>query len=123
MGKYDSYIEGWRARMAQEHVEQQKRMTEIRKAVDKCADLLARQFGVQRVYLFGSLVEESLIHARSDIDLAVEGLPSHVYFKALSALWDLLPPGVELDLVPLEDAHDTLREKIKTRGRLLYERK
>jgi len=98
-------------------------MTKIRQAAQKCADLLARKFAVERVYLFGSLAEEINIHPQSDIDLAVEGLASHFYFKALSELWDVLPPEIELDLVPLEDAHEKLKEKIINQGKLLYERK
>lgn len=123
MGKYDKYIETWRVRLAREQDEQKRRIDEMHRIAALCADHLARHFDVKRVYLFGSLVRETFIHARSDIDLAVEGLASHLYFKAISALWDELPPGVELDLVPLEDAYDSLKEKIKTQGKLLYERK
>ena len=123
MGKYDSYIAGWQKRFGEQREKQQQRTIEMGKAAERCADLLANQFEVHRVYLFGSLAEGRVIHARSDIDLAVEGLPSHLYFKALSALWQLLPPGVELDLVPWEDAYDSMKEKIKTQGKLLYERK
>jgi predicted nucleotidyltransferase len=123
MGKYDKYIEAWLVRLAKEQDEQNRRIDEMHRIAARCAEHLARHFDVKRVYFFGSLESEKFIHARSDIDLAVEGLASHLYFKALSALWDELPPGVELDLVPLEDAYDSLKEKIKTQGKLLYERK
>jgi len=123
MGKYDKYIETWRGRFVREKDEQKRQIDEMHRIAILCADHLAKHFDVKRVYLFGSLVREIFIHSRSDIDLAVEGLASHLYFKALSALWDKLPPGVELDLVPFEDAFDSLKEKIKTQGKLLYERK
>ena len=76
-------------------------------------------FGASKVYLFGSLVEETFVHDRSDIDLAVEGLEGKLYWKALSALWTLLPEGVELDLVPLERAWPSLAERVRTEGELL----
>lgn len=121
MGKFDSYLEAWRKRSASQGDQQKRRSEQLLAVATRCADYLVRHFGVQRVYLFGSLVTEAATHSRSDIDLAVEGLPSHLYFKALSGLWDFLPTGVELDLVPIEDADPSLQEKIKMSGKLLYE--
>lgn len=78
-----------------------------------------QDFGAREVYLFGSLLDEELAHERSDIDLAVEGLEGKLYFKALSRVWELLPAGVELDLVLLERAWPGLRERVKAEGVLL----
>ena len=78
-----------------------------------------QDFGARKVYLFGSLVDESLVHDRSDIDLAVEGLDVKLYWEALSALWALLPEGAELDLVPLESAWPSLAERVRAEGELL----
>jgi len=64
------------------------------------------------VILFGSLVGQSAWHGRSDIDLAVEGLCPEEFFAAYSACCDLLPRGLELDLVPLEDAYPEMRARI-----------
>ena len=81
-------------------------------AVDACARLLTERFGAQRVIPFGSLVGQGPWHAHSDVDVAVEGLRADQYISALTACWDLLPPDMELDLVPLEDASPELRAKI-----------
>lgn len=78
-----------------------------------CAGVLKEQFGARQVYLFGSLAGQSPWHSRSDIDLAVEGLDPQKYFPALSALLQLLPEGLELDLVPLEEAPPELVARIK----------
>lgn len=88
------------------------RLEEARKAAEACARVLREQFGVRKVYIFGSVTGESPWHSRSDIDLAVEGLAPEKYLIALSALYELLPPGLNLDLVTLEDAPPELARRI-----------
>jgi predicted nucleotidyltransferase len=81
-------------------------------AAQDCIEYLKAHYGVKRVIVFGSLAGEGPWHDWSDIDLAVEGLPPENYMEALSACWELLPEGMELDLVPLEDAYPELRARI-----------
>jgi predicted nucleotidyltransferase len=81
-------------------------------AAKACAELLKTRFGAKRVIIFGSLVGHGPWHDRSDIDLAVEGLAPADYFRALSACYELLPRGMELDLVPMEDAYPEMRARI-----------
>ncbi len=81
-------------------------------AAQACAELLRRRFGARRVFIFGSLAGQGPWHARSDIDIAVEGLAPERYFDALRECWALLPEGLELDLIPLESAPPTLRARI-----------
>jgi len=85
----------------------------------ECAKVLKNKYKVKRVFLIGSLAK-GFIHDRSDIDLVAEGLPSEFYIKALTELYDLLPPGIELNLIPYEDAFRSLREKTINEGRLIY---
>jgi predicted nucleotidyltransferase len=49
-----------------------------------------QDFGARKVYLFGSLLDQGSVHARSDIDLAVEGLEGGLYFKARRRDWPYL---------------------------------
>ncbi len=77
-----------------------------------CSSLLINKFAAKRVILFGSLAGQTPWHDRSDIDLAVEGLPEGTFFLAYSACRDLLPEGLELDLVPLEDVYPEMRSRI-----------
>ena len=88
------------------------RKAEALAAAKACAELLKTRFGARRVIIFGSLAGEGPWHDRSDIDLAVEGVPPERFFAAYSACCDLLPPGMELDLVPLEDAYPEMRARI-----------
>ena len=53
---------------------------------------------------------------RSDIDLVVSGLPKGKYFAALSEAADLT--RFHLDLIPIEDANDLLRERARRGVRL-----
>ncbi|MFN2230419.1 MAG: nucleotidyltransferase family protein [Anaerolineae bacterium] len=117
--EYSEYVEAWRKRLAQEESERRMRAKRLREVAQACAHHLVEDFGARKVYLFGSLLGEDVVHSRSDIDLAVEGLEGARYFEALSALWKLLPAGVELDLVPLEDAWPSLAEQVSTEGKLL----
>jgi predicted nucleotidyltransferase len=74
---------------------------------------LKEEFGAREAYVFGSLAGQSPWHSRSDIDVAVEGLAPKEYMRALSALYRLLPEGLELDLVALEDAPPELVARIR----------
>lgn len=86
---------------------------EARAAAESCVRALKEQFGVREVYLLGSLAGQSPWHSRSDIDLAVEGLPPEKYISALSALYQLVPEGLEVDLITLEDAPPELLVRAK----------
>lgn len=76
-----------------------RRRRQARAAAEACARVLKEQFGAREVYIFGSLTGQGPWHSRSDIDLAVEGLAPEQYIAALSALWQLLPDGMDLDLI------------------------
>lgn len=81
-------------------------------AAEACIRILKERFGARRVVLFGSVAGQRPWHERSDIDLAVEGLEPSEFFHAYSACRDLLPRGLELDLVPLERASPEMRARI-----------
>jgi uncharacterized protein len=81
----------------------------------RAATLLKKQYGVNRVILFGSLARTELFSVHSDIDLIVWGLDEHIYYRAVSQLLDL-DPQISIDLVRAEDATASLLEVIKTEG-------
>lgn len=95
------------------------RKDKLQELAERCANLLKDKYKVKRVFLIGSLVK-GVIHEKSDIDLVVEGLSLGSYMKALTELWDLLPRGVELNLIPFEDAFDSLKDKTIKEGELVY---
>ncbi|MBM3701183.1 MAG: nucleotidyltransferase domain-containing protein [Actinobacteria bacterium] len=92
---------------------------ELRQIAEKCVRILKNKYNVKKVFLVGSLVRGS-VHNKSDIDLVVEGLSSDLYIKSLTELWDILPSGVELNLIPFEDAFESLKEKTIKEGEIIY---
>jgi predicted nucleotidyltransferase len=87
---------------------------EAYKVAQQCAQFLKERFNVDNVYIFGSVVGDGIWHRRSDIDIAVEGLPSDKYMRAYFDMYDLLPPGLDLDLITLENAPIKMRERVKS---------
>ena len=68
-----------------------------------------------RVFGVGLLFEpDRRFGDRSDIDLVVEGLPAARYFEASAKAAAMT--NFDLDLIPLEDATDYMREVVDTRG-------
>ena len=75
-----------------------------------------RGHGAVQVWLFGSLAVGGEVE-RSDVDLAVAGLPGERYFRALADLMELFSTSV--DLVRVEEAVPSLRARIEAEGLVL----
>ena len=74
-----------------------------------------RQRGAKRVIGIGSaFVPDRRFTQRSDLDLAVEGLPPERFFRSFAQAADMT--AFELDLVPLEAATDYLRQAVRDDG-------
>jgi predicted nucleotidyltransferase len=112
---YASYIAAWRKRLRKQRESDERRAQEARQRAITCARVLTHEFGAKRVYLFGSLTD-GRFHAHSDIDLAVEGLESRLYFKALAEL-HRISDEFAVDIVPLEEHAN--REAILKKGERL----
>ena len=75
---------------------------------------LMRHYGAKKIMLFGSLVRGHL-HARSDIDLAVWGIPATKFYRAVafatgfSKMW-------KVDLVDGDECGEALSEIIQKEG-------
>ena len=87
--------------------------TDIRRAIEAAADHL-RRYGAREVYLFGSAATGTL-RPDSDVDMAVEGLPPAVFFRAVGELMHILDRPV--DLIDL-DHDDPFTRALKSRGNL-----
>jgi predicted nucleotidyltransferase len=113
--EYAPYIAGLLARERERRRRMQLRSAEAMEVARKAAAELRQHFGVTRVRVFGSVLRPHRFHERSDIDLAVEGLPKGVYLKA----WALLnSPGVEfeIDLVASDECRSAVWESAMREG-------
>lgn len=113
--KMQRYRETARRRQAAERRRLAQRHRQAWEVARRAADLLRRQLGAERVVAFGSLVHNNLFHPRSDVDLAVWGLPERDYYRTVSRLLDL-DPAFEIDLVRAEEAPASLLDRIAREG-------
>ncbi|MBD3339660.1 MAG: nucleotidyltransferase domain-containing protein [Candidatus Lokiarchaeota archaeon] len=114
-----NYSEYWHNKIQKRKELLTKRKKKLRNLAKDCADILKREFGVKEVYLIGSLLEDHKIHLNSDIDLAILGLKDEEYFLALRRLYSILPKNVNIDLIDIPTASESMNELIKTQGEQL----
>jgi predicted nucleotidyltransferase len=114
-----AYAEGFRERCRLRAEASALRTDRLRRAARRAAELLGMQFGVTRVWLFGSLAW-SAAHPGSDVDLLVEGLPAAAWSDATGIAEEIV--GTAVDLVRVEEAAQGLGERVRREGDLLYER-
>lgn len=79
---------------------------------------LSKEFGAEKVLLFGSCLED--VESAQDIDIAVKGVKPEKFFEMYGRI--LGEVGSEVDLIPLEDMREHFAKRILEKGRLIYER-
>ncbi|MSP59786.1 MAG: nucleotidyltransferase domain-containing protein [Myxococcales bacterium] len=94
-----------------------RRAEESRARLPELVRILVEEFHARRVALFGSLTRNEL-QGHSDIDLAVLGLAPRDYWRALDRL--CLAAGRPVDLVPIEEASDSLLARLEAAGEILH---
>lgn len=90
-----------------------------RQALEKsraAARHLKENYGVRRVYLYGSLVWGGHFTPHSDIDLLVEGLPAEADYWRLLVEVERITAPLPVSVVPVEDALPELRKKVLVEG-------
>ena len=80
----------------------------------RLAQVLVDEFGVERVYLFGSYAWGITLRPDSDLDLAVVGLEGMKYWEAIGRLEEL--SSCLFDLIPLDSLNLPLRNLILEHG-------
>lgn len=88
---------------------------------EKLVSILAEKYGVKKIVLIGSCLDEKHFHSHSDIDLCVEGLADSDYLRALG---DLMAESEEfaVDLIPMEGATERM-QNYYGEGKIVYERR
>ena len=112
MGHADPLVE----RIAARQDAAQRRADRLRGLLPVLADKL-RARGASRIVLFGSLATGSLLHADSDIDLAVSGLSMNAFADCTLELEAIT--HCRVDLVALERTPPRLLSNITRDGKAL----
>jgi uncharacterized protein len=113
------YIDYWRDRRAAQKRQHEQLAQQARQEVGRIVELLVEQYQVQRIILFGSLARDRFV-AESDIDLAVEGLPSAPYFEILAQVNQFASRWV--DLKRWEDLEPHFQARVLETGEIIYAR-
>jgi len=100
MGSFDTTLLDRALRRKRQEREKLRRETiqKLKRAVSR----LAKSYGIERVFLFGSAIKPGRFHERSDVDVAVSGLANEDYFSFMAALSRTIKRDV--DVVQLENA-------------------
>jgi len=106
------YRAGLQQRLKQHRQEQLQKQQRGWQVARQAAQILKSRWGASKVVLFGSMLESTKVHDRSDIDLAVWDLPADVYFRALAELLDI-DSEFSIDLVEIEQAKPQIRPSIQ----------
>ena len=84
------------------------------KKARKIAMLLKREYNVEEIILFGSLAENKF-RKESDIDLALVNSNKNQYLAMFNDAYDIASP-FKIDLLILEEASETLKKRILSKG-------
>ena len=79
------------------------------------ATMLYEDFGVTQVAVFGSLAGQKWFSKRSDIDIAVWGMPSDLYFRAVAQTIGF-SQEFRIDLVNFDNCKGQFRERIQNQA-------
>jgi len=89
----------------------------LEKELAKIVDI-SREFGARKVLLFGSCLSD--MKSARDIDIAVSGINPKDFFKFYGKVSMIVDD--EVDLIDLDDVREHLRNRILSKGKILYER-
>jgi predicted nucleotidyltransferase len=109
------YKRSARARWQAEQAELAQRHEKAWQLARQAAQLLKDNFDVQRVMVFGSLLQPERFHLHSDVDLAAWGLTSTNWLKAMAAVY-ALSAEIELNLVDVGVCSSELYTVIEREG-------
>ena len=111
----EQYIEWLRHASAWRQPASEDRLAHAWQVAREAAQILRERYGVKRVRVFGSLLHPERFHARSDVDLAVEGLSAERYWDALADVL-FLNDEIVIDLVDPETCPTAIWAAVEQEG-------
>jgi predicted nucleotidyltransferase len=83
--------------------------------VNQTANMLKTKYNASKIILFGSLAHKAWFNENSDVDLAVEGLPSDNYWQAWREIEDIITDR-KIDFVDISEVSEPIKNIIKSEG-------
>jgi predicted nucleotidyltransferase len=106
---FDTYLLD--AALARRREENEKQRLAAVERITQWLESEGNKYGIDKAYLFGSVVRPYRFTERSDVDIAVERIEPEHFFEAMAALSEMLER--EVDLVQLSKCHfgDRIRQQ------------
>ncbi len=109
------YRNNIKIRRQKNHPERESRRQQGWESARQAAQLLQREFQVERVLVFGSLLHPDRFTQWSDVDLAAWGLTSDNWLQAILTVYEL-STDIELNLVDVRTCSPEFVETIEREG-------
>lgn len=115
---FSEYMPHIRRRWQEEQAGWERRRQQAWGLARLAAQLLRQRYSAVTILAFGSLVHTGPYDTRSDIDLAVKGIPATDFFRVYGEILSL-SSDFSIDLVDLADCSEDLRQVILREGVVL----
>ncbi len=108
--RFAKYKRHWDERFNQYERLKEEKFNELSFLAEELADYVYENYKVDKIYIFGSLLNKNQFWPDSDIDLAVSGLDLGLLYEVSSKL-ALLSGSNKVDLVILENCAEPIRRR------------
>lgn len=115
---YRPYVKAAREMHARRMREAAPRLERAWVVAREIAAFLREKYQPTRIVAFGSMVHRVTFHLRSDIDIAVDGIPWPVYLRAWNDVEERFPE-FKVDLIDVGIVSPELQEAIEKEGQAL----
>lgn len=116
----NAYIEGYKRRKLRFERKLTNHFSIAKKTAETVSQYIIKRFKPERLWLYGSILNEDRFSMISDIDIATEGIEWDIFFKMVSECEKLT--DLKLDIIDIESIPEIRKEKILRTGRLIYEK-
>ena len=115
MRDYTPYVKHARTQAARRRRQSAVRLERAWIVARQIAAFLREKYHPTRIVAFGSLVHPEIFGLRSDIDIAVDGIPWPEYLHAWNDVEEKFPE-FKVDLIDVGVVSQTMREVISSEG-------
>lgn len=115
---YASYVEHARRQEEARRKEAEPARRRAWEVAREIADFLRREYRPRRLVVFGSLVHPEVFGPRSDIDIAVDGIPWPAYLRAWNDI-ERRFTDFKVDLIDIGTVSPLMRKRIEEEGTVL----